>query len=199
MRRRLLVPARRGWRDDRRDRLLHHLRRRPLLLQPRVIARRRRHRRGRGKGRNQGSPSGKASDQKCHACSLHTGSPCNAFNQASRRIGAISRPARVQFIALTCSGVSPGDPLPSASALLISATTRRDSGTSARAARPLRDDALQIIDLGRRPRCRSSHIDDRASRIDLHGPAQQRFEASRRASAAEVASGRAGPASARPA
>ena len=116
-------------------------RRRSLLLQPRVISRRRRHGRRRGTCRRHKGPAAEAQDRssgKAWIKSFHILSP-GAEAAHLRAAAFLNWPAMIAFsrhgLAARAfhgriwSGVSLGEPLPLASALLISATTRRDSGT----------------------------------------------------------------------
>ena len=90
MRWRLLAATRLSRRDDRRDRLLGPRCCRPLLLQSRVIAGRRRHRRRRGISRDQRKPGGDGrNSQQRYISSFHAASPVRHVRSASRRIGAI--------------------------------------------------------------------------------------------------------------
>jgi hypothetical protein len=151
--------------DDRRNLLINPHRIRPLLLQPRVIARRWRHRRGRGMGRDK--PADKDGNrQRHHTRSFHSAAPIarpGRFGGFILRDGAsrllrmrseflmvrsaatprvsnheATEPTRQHVLPIKtaenqpriCSGDSPGEPLPSASALRISATMRCDSGAS---------------------------------------------------------------------
>ena len=111
-----------------------------LFLQPRIISRRRRDGRRRGTRRRHRSPAAEShnsSDGTACIKSFHIVAPgTDAAEWAwpllrnSLFIIAVSRQVNVtNGYGRICSGVSPGEPLPLASALLINATTRRDNGT----------------------------------------------------------------------
>lgn len=113
----------------RRDRCTDRCRRcRPLLLQPRVVPRRRRDRWRRGVGERQRQLAESRNRQQRGANPFHRLLPgaLPARLAGDRRHFKATRAQSPRI----CSGVSPGDPLPAASALLTSATMRRDNGAS---------------------------------------------------------------------
>ena len=114
----------------------------PLLLQPRVISRRRRDGRRRGTCRHHRSPaaeSHRSGDGAACVTSFHVVPPgadaADVRMAADVKFAADDRDFKARqrdqptLQRRICSGVSLGEPLPRASALLISVTMRRDNGT----------------------------------------------------------------------
>ena len=109
----------------------------PLLLQPRIISRRRRDGRRRGTCRHHRGPAAerhRSGDGAACVKSFHIVPPgadaADACVAADAKFAADDRDFKAsQRDQRICSGVSLGEPLPLASALLISVTMRRDNGT----------------------------------------------------------------------